>query len=165
MQQAALDSSLRSSPLLAGVTCHQESMYSKYFEDCEIRPEYKKEFVSLWSGWLGKESLHKLDEVTQEDWKRFNDWIQLLVNEYKLLVVDRNSESTSEVKNVDAIISTYEESMDKGSSQFSHFIIPELECVITEDWDYTYIIWYKDSSVIKTLSTLINKAGLEHFHG
>ncbi len=150
---------------MLSVTCHQESMYSKYFEDWEVRPEYKKEFVSLWSGWLGKESLHKLDDVTKEDWKRFNIWIQLLAEEYKLLVVDRKSESTSEIKNVETIISTYEESMDKDSSQFLHLIIPELECVITEDWDYTYIIWYKDSSVIKTLYTLINKAGLEHFHG
>jgi hypothetical protein len=139
-------------------------MYSKYFEGWEVRPEYKKEFVSLWSGWLGKESLHKLDDVTKEDWKRFNIWIELLVEEYKLLAVDRKSESTSAVKDVETIISTYEESMNKERSQFSHFIIPELECVITEDWDYTYIIWYKDSSVIKALSTLINKAGLEHFH-
>ena len=54
-------------------------MYRDYFNDFwEIKPEFSKEFVSLWSGWLGEESLYKLDDVTENEWERFNTFIKLL---------------------------------------------------------------------------------------
>ena len=55
------------------------AMYDDYFtSDGEVRPEFRKEFVSIFSGWLGTANLHKLDEVTEEQWSRFNDLLKAL---------------------------------------------------------------------------------------
>jgi len=56
-------------------------MYREYFKDYwEVKSDFNKEFVSLWSGWLGKDDYHKLDEVTENEWEYFNKWIRLISN-------------------------------------------------------------------------------------
>jgi hypothetical protein len=40
---------------------------------------------------------------------------------------------------------------------------PELGCVVTEEWDYTYIIWHKNNGAVEKLAPFIKKAKLKHF--
>ena len=127
-------------------------MFSKYFEDWDIKPEYSKEFVSLWSGWLGKENYHKLDEVTENEWMRFNDWVRVLTENFSIESVDCKNQSTSKVKDIESVLVGYEESMNKDSTLFTKLVIPELDCVISEEWDYTYIIWHKNNGAVESLS-------------
>ena len=58
---------------------------------------------------------------------------------------------------------TIKDSMNKTTDKFSIYVIPELECIISEDWDYTYIIWYTNKTVIEKLQPFIEKSGLYHF--
>ena len=140
-------------------------MYRDYFKDyCEVKPEFSKEFVSLWSGWLGEENLYKLDDVTEKEWERFNTFIKLLSKNHLIKLVDCNSESTSKITNIENTLATYKQSKDKDTSLFSKYILPELECVITEDWDHTYIIWHKENGAVEALSPYIKQAGLQHFN-
>ena len=139
-------------------------MIKHYFEDSEVKDEYKKEYISLFSGWLGTDNLYKLDEVTEKEWSKFNALLTELNNNYKLYSVNTDDESCSQVKDIDELIDTYNESMNKEASQFIKLIIPELNCVITEAWDYTYILWHKDSKAIETLSPIIKNVGLYQFN-
>ncbi len=139
-------------------------MYRDYYQDyCEVKPEFNKEFVSLWAGWLGAENYHKLDEVSETEWKKFNEFIKLLSSKFKLQLVDWELESIKTINNIESTISNYEQSMDKEASEFTKYIIPELDCIISEEWDYTYIIWHKNNGAVKALEPYINKAGLYHF--
>ena len=139
-------------------------MFSEYFEEWEVKPEYSKEYVSLWSGWLGKENYHKLDEVTEEEWARFNNLLRGIFKDFVLEIVDCEKQSLTKVGDIESVLSNYEESMNKESSMFTKFVIPDLRCVITEEWDYTYIIWHKANSSVEALSPYIINSGLKHFH-
>ena len=149
---------------MRGVTCHKEMMFSTYFEEWEVKPEYKKEFVSLWSNWLGKENIHRLDEVTEDDWAHFNKWIKHLAQDFTIELVDCEKQSITRVADVESVLSSYEISMNKNSSLFTKLVLPELGCVISEEWDYTYIIWHKNNGAVEALSPYITKNGLKHFH-
>lgn len=139
-------------------------MFSDYFEEWEIKPEYSKEFISLWSGWLGKENYHKLDEVTENEWGRFNSFLKNIGEKYSIEKVDFEAQSITKVDNIETLLSSYSESMNKDSSMFTKIVLPELECVISEEWDYTYIIWHKKNGAVEALSPLIESDGLKHFH-
>lgn len=139
------------------------SSYNQYFEDCEVKPEFVKEFVSLWSGWLGKENLHKLDEVTEREWSRFNDLVRLISKRFKIELLNCESELISSVSDIENTLSTYKEAKEKTASEFSNYILPELGCVVSEDWDYTYIIWHKKNGAVEVLIPLIGEVGLRHF--
>ena len=139
-------------------------MFNKYFEDWELKPEYNKEYISLWSGWLGEKNLHKLDEVTENEWARFNNLIKNCAKDFAIEIVDCDNQSITKVKEIESVLSNYKESMNKDSSFFSKFVLPELECVISEEWDYTYIIWHKNNGAVEALSSYIKKSGLKHFH-
>jgi hypothetical protein len=123
-------------------------MFSSYFGEWEVKDEFEKEFVCIFDGWLGEENLHKLDEVTENEWSKFNTLIRLVSKQYKIQLANTNSRTLVEIDNIENHLSTFEVSMNKDSEQFSKFIIPELECVISEDWDYTYILWYKNKEVV-----------------
>jgi hypothetical protein len=139
-------------------------MFSKYFDEWEVREEYTKEFVSLWPGWLGKENYHKLDEVTEVDWAKFNNWLRLLAKDFVIEVANFESCSLATVSHIENILSSYTESRNKGSSQFTKIVLPELGCVISEEWDYTYIIWHQNNHAVESLIPYITNAGLKHFH-
>lgn len=140
-------------------------MFSDYFEEWDVKSEYSKEFVSLWMGWLGQEEYHRLDEVTEKEWSRFNDFLRGIFKDFPLCVANCENQSISKVSDIGTVLSNYEESMNKESSEFTKVVILDLECVITEDWDYTYIIWHKNNGAVETLAPYIQAAGLEHFHG
>jgi hypothetical protein len=137
-------------------------MYHSYFEDWEVKGEFTKEFVSLWGGWLGEES-HKLDLVTENEWARFNGLVKLISQNFVVKLVNCNSEKLLDIENIQDSLANYTESMNKDSSLFSRYVLPELDCVITEEWDYTYIIWHKGNGAVEKLSPLIKKAELKHF--
>ena len=139
-------------------------MYSEYFQASELRPEFKKEFISLFDGWLGEDNFHKIDEVTESEWQRFNDLIKLLSERHALALADTQAHSTRELGSIDEILCNYEEAMNKDSGQFTKLVVPKLQCVITEDWDYTYILWHKGNGALEALKPLINTAGLYHWH-
>jgi hypothetical protein len=40
----------------------------------------------------------------------------------------------------------------------------QLGCVISEEWDYTYIIWHKNNGAVEALAPYIKASRLEHFH-
>jgi hypothetical protein len=139
-------------------------MFSNYIEDWEVKPEYSKEFISLWPNWLGEKNLHKLDEVTKDEWARFNNLIRNCAKDFAIEIVDCDNQSITKVKDIDSVLSNYKESMNKDSSLFSKFVLPELECVISEEWDYTYIIWHKNNGAVEALSPYIKKSELKHFN-
>lgn len=139
-------------------------MFSDYIKDWEVKPEYSKEFVSLWKGWLGPDNCHKLDEVTEGEWARFNDLLKSLATDFSIEVVDCEKQSLTKISDIETVLSSYEESMDKDSSEFTMLVIPELGCLITEEWDYTYIIWHKNNGAVEALAPYIKAANLESFH-
>tara|TARA_B110001450_G_C17277635_1_gene342174 strand:+ start:102 stop:521 length:420 start_codon:yes stop_codon:yes gene_type:complete len=139
-------------------------MYQSYFENWEVKENFTKEYISLWNGWLGKES-NKLELVTEHEWARFNELIRLIAKEYEIKVVNCGSETIEDIENIEDTLSSYEVSMNKESSHFSKYLLPKLECIITEEWDYTYILWHKKNGAAEKLFPLIKDANLEHFSG
>lgn len=139
-------------------------MFSEYFEDWEVKPEYSKEFISLWGGWLGKENYHKLDEVTAREWARFNALLRSLAKAFPLEMANFEMQSLTKVNDIESVLSSYEESMGKGACEFTYLVIPDLRCVISEEWDYTYIIWHINNGAVDALSPYIKAADLQHFH-
>ena len=53
-------------------------MYNEYFEDWDVKSEFNKEFISIFGGWLGKDNLHKLDDVTEREWGKFNHLLRVI---------------------------------------------------------------------------------------
>ena len=139
-------------------------MFSEYFEDWQVKREYSKEFISLWEGWLGEDNYHKLDEVTEGEWARFNELLRSLAKVFSLEVANCEKQSLTKVSDIESVLSGYEESMNKESSEFTKLVIPELGCVLSEEWDYTYIIWHKNNGAVEALAPYIKAASLEHFH-
>lgn len=144
--------------------CEQKAMFSQYFDDWEVKPEFEKEAISLWSNWLGEANLYKLDEVTENEWARFNSLLTLIANKYEVGLADCDSESISKLEDIEAALPSYLNSVNKDASQFLKYVIPELDCVLTEEWDYTYILWHKKNGALEALAPLIAEAGLYHFH-
>ena len=138
-------------------------MYHSYFNQFEPKNDFTKEFISLWDGWLGTENYHKLDLVTDKEWSRFNKFITIVSETFKVMQVDCNSETLIEIDCIQSTLSNYIDSMNKDASLFSKYVLPELGCIITEEWDYTYILWHKNNGAIEKLSPLIKKVKLAHF--
>lgn len=128
-----------------------------------FKSDFKPEFVSLWTGWLGKQNLHKLDEVTPNEWEKFNNLIRQLSQRYTLLAISHKTKQVIKVTDIESCLSTYEQAMNKDPGQFSAFIILELSCAISESWDHTYIIWHRGKGEAHSLSPLIKACDLEHF--
>lgn len=138
-------------------------MYEQYFSGWDVLPEFQTEYVCLWPHWLDKENYHLLDEVTELEWKRFNEFIEKISKHYKVGVINCTNETVIFPKIIRSTFSTYSESMNKDSLLFSKYILPELDCLITEEWDYTYIIWHKNNGAIDALSSHIRNSKLHHF--
>lgn len=138
-------------------------MLDSYFENFEINGSFQKEYISLWSSWLGLEKLHLLDTVSKQEWSRFNSMILDVSKVYKLGVVDLNLELITFPSDIAIELSDYTASMNKDASQFSKYIIPDLECILTEEWDYTYILWHKNNGAVEALRPFILSANLKHF--
>lgn len=138
-------------------------MYDQYFSGWDVRPQFTTEYVSLWSNWLGKEKSHLLDQVTDEEWSRFNDFISQVSQKFRLGIVDCNLGTVTFPAKIADHLSNHDVTKNKNSSQFSKYLIPELECVITEEWDYTYIMWHKNNGAVDALKPFILDARLQHF--
>jgi hypothetical protein len=138
-------------------------MIGEYFQDCEVRDEFQKEFISIFNGWLGKENLHKLNEVQESDWKKFNVFIELLATCFEVMLVNPERTSAHPIKNIADIQTTLSQALAKEATQFTTLIIPSLNCIVSEDWDFTFIIWYKNKATINAIAPLVKKAGLYHF--
>ncbi len=139
-------------------------MLKTYFNDWDVRPEFNKEFVSIFTGWLGKENHYKLDEVTVSEWSRFNSFLKLLHQKHGLYIADLGLNTCTKIEDIKTILSSYKESINKPSDQFTKIILPELNAVFTEEWDYTWILWTKNRGAVETLSPLIKDVGLFHWH-
>jgi hypothetical protein len=138
-------------------------LFYEYYEACEIKPEFEKEFISLWPGWLGPDNYHKLDEVAEYEQERFKVLIGHIAKNYNLLLVNIDKQTVAVIDDIEKTLVGYTESRSKGSSEFFQFIIPELDCLLTEEWDYTFIIWYKNKNVIEKLKPFIKESKLFHF--
>ncbi|MFN3749407.1 MAG: hypothetical protein ACK4SJ_12055 [Sphingorhabdus sp.] len=138
-------------------------MFDNYFEDYEVKPGFNKEYISLWSGWLGKDRYHLLDKVTEEEWSRFNRLISTLAQDFRLGVADFSTRILHFPENIENFLDNYETSLDKNSDNFSKFVIPQLNCVITEEWDYTYILWHRNDGAVSALEPYIWNVKLQHF--
>ncbi len=139
-------------------------MISDYYDDCwEVKPSFSKEFISLWPGWLGESERYKLDEVTENEWSKFNLLIKTIHSRYQIINVDLPSNSFKYIDNVEEILFSYKESMEKESKDFSRLILPEFECILTEEWDCTFILYYKNNNVKEVLLPIIKEVGLFHF--
>ena len=136
------------------------TLYAAYFDDWEVKPKFELAYVSLWPGWLGSERAHELDQVTQQDWSKFNKWLKLVADDHEVHAANCKFKSTSLIANIDEILCSYTASMNKESNDFYRFVLPDLNCVITEDWDYTYIIWHQNDGAIEKLIPSITSSGL-----
>ena len=114
-----------------------KAIYNVFYEHGEVRAEFSKEYISLWPGWLGQERLHLLDEVSDAEWLRFNPMLLATFEAFRMGVVDHGAENVEFPARLEPLLSDRLESQQKDASQFSHFVIPALDCVIAEDWDYT----------------------------
>jgi hypothetical protein len=128
-----------------------------------VRPVFRKEYISLWSGWLGKERLHLLDEVSEEEWSKFNRMLLATFGAFRMGVVNHAAETIEFPAQLEPLLSNHAESMQKDASRFSQFVIEALDCVITEEWDYTYILWHRDTRALEALTPLLSAAHLHHF--
>lgn len=140
-----------------------KAIYDAFFERGEVRPDLRKEYISLWSGWLGKERLHLLDEVSEEEWSRFNRMLLAAFGAFRMGVVDHSTGTVEFPSRLEPFLSDHEKYMRKDASQFSQFVIPALDCVITEEWDYTYILWHRDMGALEAIRPLLVGARLQHF--
>lgn len=140
-----------------------KAIYDVFFEHGEVRPDFTKEYISLWSGWLGKERLHLLDEVSEEEWLRFNLMLLAAFGAFRMGVVDHSAKTVEFIERLEPFLSDHQESMRKDASQFSQFVIPALDCVITEEWDYTYILWHRNIGSLEAIKPLLSDARLQHF--
>ena len=143
--------------------CTGRVMYDHYYEDWQVKITFNKEYVSLWDGWLGKDNYHKLSEVTEDDWSRFGKLIKLIAKDYDIERVDTDLRELFPVNDIDEILSSFKDSMEKESDEFTKIVIPKLKCVITEDWDFTYIIWHKSNGAVESLASYIKAAKLCQF--
>ncbi|RZL50773.1 MAG: hypothetical protein EOP00_02645 [Pedobacter sp.] len=144
-------------------TINHVPAFNNYFENGEVSHEFKKEFVTLWPEWLGEENYHKLDEVTKPEWGRFNLLIRNISKQYKLLLVNLKEKTISKINDLEKTLASYDDSRNKSSNEFSVLIIPYLDCILTEDWDYTYIIWYRNKKAVERLDPIITESELYHF--
>lgn len=140
-----------------------KAIYDVFFEHGEVRPDFRKEYISLWSRWLGKERLHLLDEVSEEEWLRFNRMLVAAFGAFRMGVVDHSAKTVEFPARLEPLLSDHQESMRKDASQFSQFVIPALDCVITEEWDYTYILWHRNIGALEAIKPLLSEARLQHF--
>ena len=138
-------------------------MFISYFDGYEVRPEFSKIYISLWGNWLGKENLHLLDKVSEEEWSRFNFLLSMINRQYKVGHVNCEAESINFPRNIEGTFDNFNDYKNKDASMFAKYIIPELDCVITEEWDYTYILWHKGDAAIEALKGIIAEAGLQYF--
>jgi len=149
--------------MIQGQATSGKATYDSFFENGEVRAVFRKEYISLWTGWLGKERLHLLDEVSEEEWSRFNLMLLAAFGAFRMGVVNHEAETIEFPAQLRPLLSDHPESMRKDASQFSQFVIPALNCVITEDWDYTYILWHRDTRALEALKPLLSDANLQHF--
>ena len=140
-----------------------KAIYDVFFEHGEVRPDFRKEYISLWSGWLGKERLHLLDEVSEEESLRFNRMLLAAFGAFRMGVVDHSAETVEFPAHLEPRLSDHQESMQKEASQFSQFVIPALDCLITEEWDYTYILWHRNTRALEAIKPLLSEARLQNF--
>lgn len=140
-----------------------KAIYEMFFEHGAVRSDFKKEYISLWSGWLGKERLHLLDEVSEEEWQRFNRMLLAAFAAFRMGSVDHSTETVNFPESLEPLLNDHQGSMQKDASQFSQFVIPALDCVITEEWDYTYILWHRDIGALEAIKPLLSRAKLQHF--
>lgn len=140
-----------------------KAIYKVFFEHGEVRPVFRKEYISLWPGWLGKERYHLLDEVSEQEWQRFNRLLTRAFGIFRMGVVNHVAETVKFPARVEPLLSNYREAMRKDASQFLQFVIPALDCVITEEWDYTYILWHRGAEALEAIKPLLSEAKLQHF--
>ena len=138
--------------------------YSDYFADFDVRNELALEFVSLWPSWLGQEYCHKLDAVTDSDWEKFNRFVEAIADSYPLWIPNHGKQKLEPVRNVQATLSNHSDAQQKSADRFSQYVIESLECIVSEHWDYTFIIWHWRNGAVESLAPLIERSGLFHFH-
>ena len=137
-----------------------KAIYDVFFENGGVRPDFSKEYISLWWGWLGKERLHLLDEVSEDEWLRFNRMLLAAFKAFRMGVANHASETVEFPARLEPLLSDHQKSMQKDAAQFSQFVIPDLDCVITEEWDYTYILWHRDTGALEAIKPLLFEAKL-----
>ena len=101
--------------------------------------------------------------MTAEEWGKFNDLIRRIAQLYKIQQVEVATKYFIPVIDVEMILSSYDQAMKKIYMEFTKIFIPSLDCIVSEDWDYTYIIWCKNSDSIEALKPLISEVGLFSF--
>lgn len=82
---------------------------------------------------------------------------------FRMGVVNRAAETVEFPAKLDPLLDDYQASMHKDGSQFSQFVIPDLDCVLTEEWDYTYILWHRNKEALEAITPLLAETNLKHF--
>lgn len=82
---------------------------------------------------------------------------------FRMGVVKRAAKTVEFPPQLEPLLDDYQARLHKDGSQFSQFVIPALDCVITEEWDHTYILWYRDIGALDAIKPLLVEAKLKHF--
>jgi len=138
-------------------------MYSKYCREWEIKDTFFPEYICIFNGWVEEKYSYLMDEVTTKEWERFDSLVRLLAKDYKLYLINHNKKTCSLITNIENIIVSYEISMNKDATQFTEIIIPELNAVLSESWDYTYILWHKKNGAKEKVNPLVTNSKLYQF--
>ncbi|MEQ9314598.1 MAG: hypothetical protein RLN72_02035 [Henriciella sp.] len=135
-----------------------------YFKDFEPLPHFEKTYVSLWDGWLGPERSHLLDDVTREDELKLVDFYWSLATRFEVFRIDLKVGTVARFGGPDR--RSLAADVINGSrthAQFFKLIVPALDCLVTEEWDYTAIIWHRSETAPAQLLDMVESAGLKHF--
>jgi len=82
---------------------------------------------------------------------------------FRMGVVNHAAEAVEFPAQLQPLLDNYQAYLEKDGSQFFQFVIPALDCVITEEWDYAFILWHRGSEALEAIKPLLVEAKLKHF--
>jgi|GEM_PF-1272032 len=128
-----------------------------YFVDGEPSRRFTKAYISHWPGWLREENLHKLDEVTNADRQKFWQLLRSVSEHFSVLRVDP-SFGVSKLHSVDELLRP--PGAKPTHAELVKLVLPELDAMLTEEWDETYILWHTGNGAVESVAPLVREAGL-----
>lgn len=151
------------------ITCIKEKLPSLQKLVEKEDTDYKMIFVSVFDHWLTQDefgpAIHTEDskEIAQRRGK-LKYFIAELLNmtpTYSWKIKRKNRFFLYPIQSLKQILNICKINIQHGESgQRYDIILPELQAVYSEEWDWTNIIWFRDQEKVKPLIELAEKSGL-----
>ena len=130
----------------------------RIYNFAHIRETFDRKHISIFNAPLGEKNLYKLDEVTENDFNKFNNLLNLLFTKYELFSIENNN--CQLIQDITTLTVTFDEHGKKSSNDFIKIMIPELNIFLTEEWDYVYTLLCEDATKIQFLLNFIKESKL-----